>query len=181
MENVDYKKLLPYIGIPVIVAALALLHAGSLDVFVLLRYLLIAIFGYVASVFDIKAKRIPNRLILAMLGVWVVTMVPKLFIDTDAAITLLFDSLLGFLVGGVPFMIVYLISRKGLGGGDVKFIASAGLYVGFMGALSTIVYGTILAGLTGLVLLLLKKLGRKDSMPLAPFLYVGILITVFSV
>jgi len=40
-------------------------------------------------------------------------------------------------------------------------------------------YGTILAALTGLILILLKKLGRKDAMPLAPFIYAGILITVF--
>jgi len=179
MKKLNRKELLPYIGLPVIVAALVLMQAGRSDTFVLLQHLLILLFGYIASVFDIKAKKIPNSLILVMLGVWVVTIVPKLFFDTDAAITLLVGSLLGFLIGGGLFLIVYLISRKGLGGGDVKFMAAAGLYIYYTGVLTSILYGAILAALTGLILLLLKKLGRKDSMPLAPFLYVGILITVF--
>ena len=181
MIKANRKKWLPYIGLPIIIAALILLHAGRVDTFVLLRRLTISAFGYIASVDDIKAKRIPNRLILQMLLAWVILFAPTLIYYTDAAVSLLFESLLGFLIGGGLFLLVYLISRKGLGGGDVKFMAAAGLYLGFSGALSAILCGAILAGLTGLILLLLKKLGRKDSMPLAPFLYVGILITVFSV
>ena len=40
-------------------------------------------------------------------------------------------------------------------------------------------FGTILAALAGLTLIVLKKISRKDKIPLAQFLYVGILITVF--
>jgi len=140
---------------------------------------LIIVFGYVAAVLDLKTKRIPNGLILAMLVAWVFTMTPMFFLDTGAAVGLLKDSALGFAIGGGLFLLVYMISRKGLGGGDVKFMAVAGLYLGFGGAIPVMLYGTVLAALTGLALILFKKIGRRDAIPLAPFLFAGILMTVF--
>lgn len=173
------KKLYFYSGIPIIGAALLIVHMGKTDAFIMLWRELLVIFGYVAAALDIKTKKIPNNLVLVMLSAWALAIVPKLFVDIEAATALLKDSLLGFLVGGGLFLLVYLISRKGLGGGDVKFMAAAGLYIGFAGTLSSMLYGTVLAGLVGLILLLLKKIGRKDAIPLAPFLYIGILITIF--
>lgn len=179
MTKDKFKLILPYIGIPIIGITLLLMQMGRIDEFILLQCVLITVFGYVATVFDIKSKRIPNGLILMMLGAWVLVIMPKLFLDIDMAVLLLKDAAFGFVVGGGLFLFVYVISRKGLGGGDVKFMAAAGLYIGFAGVISAMLYGTVLAGLTGLLLLLLKKIGRKDTMPLAPFLYIGILITVF--
>jgi len=179
MTKDKLKTLLPYAGIPFIAAALLLVQVKQIDVFILLWFLLIIVFGYVAAVLDIKAKKIPNNLVLVMLSAWVLTMTPKLIVDTEIAIELLLNSLLGFAVGGGLFLIVYFISRKGLGGGDVKFMAAAGLYIGFSGTMTAMLCGTILAALTGLTLILAKKIGRKDQMPLAPFIYIGILIAVF--
>jgi len=173
------RPVLPYAGLPVLAVSLLLLHMGQTEPFIILKYTLIIVFGYITAVLDLKTKRIPNAIVLAMLAAWVIVMTPKLFYDTNAAIELLKDSLLGFLLGGGLFLFVYLISRKGLGGGDVKFMAAAGLYLGFGGAMSTMLCGTILAALTGLVLIVLKKIGRKDAIPLAPFLYAGIFLTVF--
>ena len=173
------KPVAPYAGLPAILAAMLLLRAGDADAFILLLRGLIVIFGYVASVFDLKEKRIPNGLILAMLASWVLVMVPKLFLDTDDAVALIADSIIGFATGGGLFLIVYIISRKGLGGGDVKFMAASGLYLGFGGTLPAMLFGTVLAALAGLALMALKKIGRKDKIPLAQFLYAGILITVF--
>jgi prepilin signal peptidase PulO-like enzyme (type II secretory pathway) len=130
-------------------------------------------------VIDIKTKHIPNILVLAMIAGWLLVIMPMVFIDTENGISLLVDSIYGLLMGGGLFLLVYLLSRKGLGGGDVKFMSAAGLYLGFSGTIPVILFGTILAALTGLVLIMLKKINRKDSIPLAPFLFIGIIITVF--
>jgi len=174
-----FKSVLPYIGLPFIITALLIVYVRRMDVYVIFQSGLIIVFGYTAAVFDIKAKHIPNGLILIMLAVWVVIAVPELFFNISAALPQLISSIAGFAVGGALFLAVYLISRKGLGGGDVKFIAAAGLYLGFSGTLTAILYGPVLCLIIGLVLLLLKKIGRRDKMPLAPFLYTGILITIF--
>ena len=150
-----------------------------MDSFIMLRYEILAIFGYIAAVFDIKLKKIPNSLILATIAAWVLIMTPKLFLDADSAIMLLVDSTIGFAIGGGIFLFVYIISRKGIGGGDIKFMAVTGLYLGYYGVLPAMLCGTISAALTGFALILLKKIGRKDAIPLAPFLCAGILVTVF--
>ncbi|MDR0491767.1 MAG: prepilin peptidase [Oscillospiraceae bacterium] len=170
---------LPYTGILVIGAALLLIQAGRIDAFALLLGELILAFAYVAAVIDFKIKRIPNGVVLTMLVAWAIAMAPYLFLDTSVATALLMDSALGFAIGGGMFLLVYLFSRKGLGGGDVKFMAVAGLYLGLNGVLPAILCGTVLAAIVGLALILMKKIGRKDPIPLAPFLYAGILITVF--
>jgi prepilin signal peptidase PulO-like enzyme (type II secretory pathway) len=130
-------------------------------------------------IIDIKTKTIPNILILVMLAGWLLLLTPMLFFNAEYGIKALTDSIYGFLLGGGLFLSVYLLSRKGLGGGDVKFMAVAGLYLGFSGTIPAIFIGTTFAALTGLVLILLKKINRKDSIPLAPFLFIGIVITVF--
>lgn len=150
-----------------------------MNTIILLWSVMLIVFGGITSVLDIRTKRIPNKLVLSMLAAWVITIVPVLFLDTSRAVLLIRDSMLGFAFGGGLFLLVYIISRKGLGGGDVKFMAVAGLYLGFHGVIPTIFCGSILAAITALVLIVLKKLNRKDTMPLAPFLYVGMLITIF--
>jgi len=173
------KQNLPYAGIPVVVTALLVIHTGRIDITALILYVLIAVFGYIAAIIDLTIKRIPNTLVLSMLVAWVIVMTPKLFYDTGAAVDLLKDAALGFVTGGGLFLFIHLISNKGLGGGDVKFMAGVGLYLGLSGAIPAMLYGTVLAALTGLMLILLKKIGRKDKIPLAPFLYIGILVTIF--
>jgi len=177
----EYKIVLYCAGFMIISSAWLLVCTEGLNVFALLRYTMILVFGYLAMLIDLNTRHIPNSLILSMLSVWLFVMIPQIFLDTETGIRLLKDSVLGLLTGGGLFLLVYLISRNGLGGGDVKFMAAAGLYLGFRSTIPAILYGTTLAALTGIVLILLKKIGRKDTMPLAPFLYVGILITVFMV
>jgi leader peptidase (prepilin peptidase)/N-methyltransferase len=179
MSENKIKAILPYAGFLVIAAALFFARADKTDMFTLFLFELAAVFGYFASIFDLKTKKIPNKLIIIMICAWAVTMMPKIFLDTGSAVLILKEAGLGFLAGGGLFLFVYLVSRKGLGGGDVKFMAAAGLYMGFTGILSAMLYGSVLAALAGLVLLLLKKIEKKDPIPLAPFLYAGILMTIF--
>ena len=175
-------KLLPYCGMPAIAAALPAVRATRAvhsDMLGLICGELIIIFGYIVAVGDLKAKRIPNSVLLAMFASWALVISYQVAVNTEQSITPLMDSAAGFVVGGGLFLLVYLISGKGLGGGDVKFMAVAGLYLGLGATITVILCGTILAALTGTVLILLKKIGRKDAIPLAPFLYTGILLTVF--
>ena len=181
MKINECKLILYCAGFVTVTSVWLLLCTEGMSVLTLFRFTLLMVFGYIAAVIDLNTKCIPNSLVYSMLSVWLLTTILQILLDTDAGIKLLTDSMLGLLAGGGLFLVVYLVSRQGLGGGDVKFMAAAGLYLGFGLTLPAILYGTVLAALTGLILVLLKKIKRKDTMPLAPFLYIGILITVFMV
>ena len=178
MITKNWRHLLPYIGIPLLELALCLLRYETDPVILLLRGSLLAL-SYLAALCDFREKRIPNQLVAVMLGVWVLILVPQIFYRTEYAMWLLMNGGIGFLLAGTVFLIVYLVSRKGLGGGDVKFMAASGLYLG-VDVLPAMLYGSVLSAIAGIVLLLAKKIGRRDVIPLAPFLYAGMLIVIFT-
>jgi len=177
----ENRKLALYCaGLLLIMSVWLVMRATELSTLTLFKLALLIIFSYIAMIIDVITKKIPNKLVLVMIVVWLLLIMPLTLYDTQVGIRALTDSLLGLFTGGGLFLLVYLINRKGLGGGDVKFMAAAGLYLGFANTLPAILYGTVLAAIFGLVLLLLRKIGRKDTMPLAPFMFVGIMITVFT-
>lgn len=87
----------------------------------------------------------------------------------------LLDHLIGFFIISVPlFIIVYF--TNGMGGGDVKLMAIAGLLLGYKGALVASFFGTIIGSIYAITLLASKKATRKDQMAFGPYLCMGIFI-----
>lgn len=140
---------------------------------------LMILFGYLASVSDGKEQRIPNKLILLMLACWMIVVIPQLLLASDDAYNLAITGLIGFVAGGGITMFAYLASRKGLGGGDVKFCAAAGCYTGGVTVLSGILFGSILALVVNVVLIIAKKRKKTDRFAFVPYINAGILLLLF--
>lgn len=178
MTKLCRREIATYALLPVILFGAYWFGADQLEPFQLLLRMILLIFGYLASVGDIRKRLVPNRLVLTMLGAWVLVMIPQLFLHIRETVPLLINSLIGAVLGGAVFLTVYLLSRGGLGGGDVKFMTAAGLYLGLNGVLPVMLVGSVLAAVSGLFLIAIKKLNRKGAIALIPFLYVGIVLVV---
>lgn len=168
-----------WLALPVILVGYAALKGGGQSPTMLVLRLVLLAMGYAAALTDFLEKRVPNRLVAALAVAWLLILAPLVLYDPDAAIAIGVSGLLGFVIAGVVLLVVYFVSRKGLGGGDVKLMSVAGLYLGYNGALSALLYGSVLSAVTALALILTKKMTAKDAIPLVPFLYVGILVTEF--
>ena len=83
------------------------------------------------------------------------------------------QMLLSFAIAGLPFALVILVTRGGMGAGDMKLMALIGALFAWRVALVTLFFGIVLAGLFAAGLLIFKKAGRKTKIPLAPFLAAG--------
>ena len=79
------------------------------------------------------------------------------------------DHLLASIGGGFFFLLLAFISKGALGGGDIKLIAALGLWLGWKSLLSVILYGAIAGGVAALVLLLSKKIQRKQFLAYGPY------------
>ena len=79
------------------------------------------------------------------------------------------EHLLAALGGGLFFLFLAFISGGALGGGDIKLIAALGLWLGWKSLLSVILYGAIAGGIAALVLLLMKKIKRKQFLAYGPY------------
>lgn len=178
MKSVKWKAWAACLPLPVLMVAAWWMSRERLEPFPLLLREMLLVFGYGAALSDTREKRVSNRLVLAMLATWALVMTPQLILRLEDTIGFLLGGLAGALLAGAIFLTVYLISRHGLGGGDVKFMTAAGLYLGVGGVMPTMLAGSVLAAVTGLALIAMKKIDRKGTLPLVPFLYVGIVLTV---
>lgn len=88
-------------------------------------------------------------------------------------------SIIGFLVGGGLFYAVALLSRGGMGGGDIKMMAMVGALMGWKSVLLTTFLGSLFGAVLGIFLMVFKGKDRKTKIPFGPFLAAGAVITLF--
>jgi leader peptidase (prepilin peptidase) / N-methyltransferase len=88
------------------------------------------------------------------------------------------NALIAGLVGFVFLLIPAIVSRGGMGFGDVKMAALIGLTTGFPGVLVAIIGGIILGGLVAIILLAFRIRKRKEVIPFGPFLSLASIVTL---
>lgn len=135
----------------------------------------------VLTVMDYKIQLIPNKFLLFMVGIWLVVIVGTALVQPSIAMTLILQGILGAAVGAVIFGVCYMLSRKQLGAGDVKLAIVMGLYMNPSCSVCSYLIGTVLCCVVSLGLIIAKKIGWKDSIPMVPFLTVGTWIALFLV
>lgn len=145
--------------------------------FGLLEDMLIFLAMSIFAVTDRKARLIPNQVILLFLGLWSVLGMGAVINNFEKGIAFIGQSIIGGAAGGLIFLLCYLISRGQLGAGDVKLAFVMGIYLTGQRIVGAIAYGVLVCCIYSLVQIARKKLTIKDGVPLAPFLYLGTLIT----
>jgi len=88
-------------------------------------------------------------------------------------------SVIGLLAGGGLFYAIAVLSRGGMGGGDIKMMAMVGALMGWKSVLLTIFLGSLTGAVFGIFLMISKGKGRKTKIPFGPFLALGTVITLF--
>ena len=74
---------------------------------------------------------------------------------------------------------VAVLSRGGMGGGDIKMMAMVGALMGWKSVLLTTFLGSLLGSVWGISLMVFKGKGRKTKIPFGPYLSAGAVITLF--
>lgn len=96
---------------------------------------------------------------LALGGMALTAVYPSLFTDHALAAA----------GGGAVFLLLGILSRGALGGGDIKLMACLGLWLGTDALIFVAAAGSIFGGLSALVLLLLGKKKRKSAFAYGPY------------
>ena len=117
--------------------------------------LTLAFCGAVAY-FDIRFRRIPNRLLVSMLGICLVFFVyADFFGKTDSGLAIYWPSAFAGFFAGLAFCFPFW--RLGLvGAGDVKLLAVLGFMFGLNGLWQLALVGCVLAGLHALGLVVVR-------------------------
>ena len=89
------------------------------------------------------------------------------------------DSLAALLLGGGLFYLVAIVSRGGMGGGDIKLTAMMGAFLGMRDLFVAVFIGLLAGSAVGIVLMIGGRKTRKDPIPFGPFLALGGICAVF--
>ena len=129
-----------------------------------------------AAAIDLHHRIIPNRILYPSLAVFAVAVATLWVAGRHVSLA---GGALGLLAYGGGLLLVALISRQGMGMGDVKLAGLVGLvlgalgwkYVGVAAALAILAGGLIAIGA------LLRGARRKDVLPFGPSIALGALLS----
>lgn len=164
-----------------IMAPLAMIAAGLLIAAFGVNALLWSFVPFAAliasvTIIDLRELRVPNRIT----GPAAIAALPVLLLASlaDWPDLSLVRALLGAAAMGAFYLVLALIYPAGMGLGDVKLAPLLGAQLALFGWVP-FVRGLILAffciGPVAIVLLLLRRAGRKTGLPFAPFMCAGAL------
>jgi len=125
---------------------------------------------------DLKEMIIPDSLVLCILVLSIMHKSINYFLYSISPD--LIGSILGLLVASGLFLAIVILSRGGMGGGDVTLVGALGFVLGVKYILLNIFLSFILGAIISIILLAAKIKTRKDPIPFGPFIVLGFFITV---
>jgi prepilin signal peptidase PulO-like enzyme (type II secretory pathway) len=90
------------------------------------------------------------------------------------------DAVLAALLGGGVFFVLALITRGGIGLGDVKLAVLIGAALGLPIAYQALIYGIVAAAVVMGALLVAGVVGRRQPVPYAPFLAMAAIVMLLT-
>ena len=132
----------------------------------------IGVILFLSSIKDIKSRQI--SMTLMMFGMVVLCMCIPFREDLS-----MIDGLLGTAVGFIMIGIGKLTRWK-IGMGDGIVLIFSGIGVGFWDNIVILLYSLFIIFIFTVILLLMKKITLKTTLPFVPFLFLGYLGMIFS-
>lgn len=115
---------------------------------------------------------IPNKILIFFLPFFVIG---RIILPLDPW----FSPIIGALAGFLLLFLIIIISRGGMGAGDMKYFALLGVIFGFPYILLVFFLSTLYGTIGSLFLILLKKVSRKSKVPFGPYISLAALTVLF--
>lgn len=126
---------------------------------------------------DLREERIPN-FFPALLAFSAVVINIISYFTLESAFEYITSSVFATVVSALGLAMVYLLSRRGIGLGDIKIICALAMMCGVYVLFGTILFGIVSAGLAAIIMLIIKKKTLQEAMPFGPYIYIGFAITI---
>ncbi len=144
-----------------------------------IRLLILIAVLFAAAWIDKAKKIIPNQLILAAIVIRVILYIAEFISLKGQFWDVIKSDLIAMIIPVFFLLIGAVILKGGIGMGDIKLLIVIALYQGLQGALSSVFAALLVAFVISVFLLITKKKGRKDTIPFAPSVLIGTIVSVF--
>ncbi|WP_066311601.1 A24 family peptidase [Bacillus sp. FJAT-29814] len=121
---------------------------------------------------DIHYMIIPDKILIWFAGIF---LLERIFIPLSPW----WDSLLGAVTGFTLLLVIALVSKGGMGFGDVKLYAVLGFVLGFKLVLLSFFLSTLYGAVLGGLAMLFRIVKRRQPIPFGPFIAAGTLSAYF--
>jgi len=129
-------------------------------------------------IIDLEHGLILNKVVYpGMVVAFLLALLPRPWL-TQWIVTGVANAALGGAIGFAILFLIAIVSRGGMGWGDVKLAALIGLATGFPLVFFSLIMGAILGGIVAVALVIAKKRNRRETIPFGPFLAVAAMITL---
>ncbi|KGP73882.1 prepilin peptidase [Pontibacillus yanchengensis] len=141
----------------------------SIELIVSLLFISLSMIIFVS---DIKYMVIPDSVLLFFLPFFLVL---RIFNPLQPW----YDSILGAIVGVVLLAIIIIISKGGMGAGDMKFFGLIGIVLGVKKTLLSFFLSTLTGAVVSGILLGVGIIERNNPIPFGPYIIVGAIMAHF--
>ena len=148
---------------------------------VLFLFMLVSAF-IVITFIDLDFQIIPDSITLPGVVIGLIAasfLLPDPFLTRATGIVGFKNSLIGMALGAGLYYLIAVLSRGGMGGGDMKMMAMVGAFMGWKAIFLTTFIGSLTGSFIGIFLMVAKGKGRKTKIPFGPFLALGAIATLF--
>ncbi|MGG5254890.1 prepilin peptidase [Neobacillus sp. SM06] len=121
---------------------------------------------------DLRYMLIPDKILLIFSGIF---LLERIVIP----LTPWRDSLFGAATGFLLLLAIALISKGGMGGGDIKLFAVIGFVLGVKLVVLSFFLSALYGAIFGIAALLLKIVKRRQPIPFGPFIVAGTISAYF--
>ena len=90
-----------------------------------------------------------------------------------------YSPVIGGAGGFLLLLLIAMLSKGGMGGGDIKLFAILGLVFGYQELLLVFFFSTLFGTIFGVTALLTGKVKRKQHIPFGPSIAIGAIVTYF--
>lgn len=121
---------------------------------------------------DIAYMLIPDKVLLFFLPLLIIFRI-------ISPLSPWWDSILGAVVGFSLLFLIALLSKGGMGGGDIKLFFLIGLVLGTVNSLLTLFLASVIGMIVGFIVLKVTGKGRKTPVPFGPSIAVASIVVYF--
>ena len=121
---------------------------------------------------DLTYMLIPDKILLFFAVIF-------LFLRFFVPLSPWWDSLIGAVVGFGLLLLIAILSKGGMGGGDIKLFAVLGFVLGVKLTLLSFLFSTFYGAVFGVIGILLGQVKKRSPIPFGPFIVFGTLTAYF--
>ena len=125
----------------------------------------------IASIIDLKTKKIPVQLVVGMLIAGVFRTMLLVY-ETDNIKGLIFNIILS-MIPGLFMLLISFLSKQSIGYGDSLIVLAMSFFLSAEELIGIIMFSMTMAGIVALILIVVAKKKKNYEMAFCPFLILG--------